>query len=470
MAVATFPDPILDAFAAVVARRPDEPLIASPARRWSAGELDRAAAGLARRLAEESLPPGRLVGLAAPVGPALLAGYLALRRLALVPVLCDSSDPTPDRLAALDRLGVALFLWTGQGWPEATGAWVASRRAPAREAAVPPTTGAVKLSSGSTGLPRGIAVPAAALLADDAQLAESMGLAAEDRLLAAVPLSHSYGFSSLVLPALVRGSLLVVPDERGPFAPLAAGRALGATFLPTVPALLGALVRLARPPAWPETVRLTISAGAPLAPETAAAFRARYGRPVHVFYGASECGGIAYDREGGAAERGTVGEPVAGVELSLDEESGRLMVRSPAVADGYLPEPALDLAGGRFRTGDLAQWQGREVRLLGRADDLVIVRGKNVNPREVEEVLRALPGVTDACVLGVDGPEGPRSLLRAVVAAPGGAVGYRRVLDFCRLRLAEHKLPKSVVVVDELPRTERGKLDRSALAALVDSA
>ena len=104
--------------------------------------------------------------------------------------------------------------------------------------------------------------------------------------------------------------------------------------------------------------------------------------------------------------------------------------------------------------------------LLGRADDLVIVRGKNVNPREVEAVLRQLPGVDEACVVGAAGPDGPRTVLRAVVAAAAGGVDYERVVAFCRERLAENKVPRSVRVVTALPRTERGKLDRVALVAL----
>ncbi|MGH7336502.1 MAG: AMP-binding enzyme, partial [Myxococcota bacterium] len=107
-----------------------------------------------------------------------------------------------------------------------------------------------------------------------------------------------------------------------------------------------------------------------------------------------------------------------------------------------------------------------EVRLLGRADDVLIVRGRNVHPAEIEGALLEIPGVEEAVVYGDDGPDGPRSLLRAVVAAPGGGVDAERVLAGCRLRLAEHKVPRRVTVVAELPRTARGKLDRAALAAL----
>jgi len=458
-------DPILEAFDATVRRRSAAPLVASTGRSWSAGELDGAARALAARLAEAGCGAGDAVGLAAAPGPAFLAGYLALRRIAAVPVLCDSARPTPDRLAALERLGVAAFLAEATGWPESAADWDLDRRHPPRRLAADPGWGAIKLSSGSTGEPRGIAVGAAALLADDAQLASSMGLTAADRLLAKVPLSHSYGFGSLVLPALVRGSLLAVPEDRSPLGPVEVAHALGVTFVATVPAWLGAYVRLAAPPPWPASLRRVIAAGAPLPPATARAFRERTGHAVHVFYGASECGGIAYDRTGEAAERGTVGTPVDGVALELDPASGRLAVRSAAVADTYLPEPSGERGGGRDHTRPRAQRAG-EGRQRGRADDLVIVRGKNVNPREVEAVLRALPGVAEACVLGVDGPDGPRSVLRAVVAAPAGGVDYERVVTGCRERLAEHKVPRSVVVLAELPRNERGKLDRAALLAL----
>ena len=103
----------------------------------------------------------------------------------------------------------------------------------------------VKLTSGSTGVPRGVAMRTEHVLADEAALARTMDLRADDRLLAAIPLSHSYGFTTLALSALVRGLTLVLPADRGPFSPLAAARDLGATVFPTVPAYIQALLKLA---------------------------------------------------------------------------------------------------------------------------------------------------------------------------------------------------------------------------------
>ena len=150
-----------------------------------------------------------------------------------------------------------------------------------------------------------------------------MGLQADDRLLAALPLSHSYGLTTLALSSLIRGLTLVLPSEQGPFAALAAAQQLDATVFPTVPAYVQALLKMAQPPPLPSGIRLVIAAGAVLSGATAAQFRHSYDRPVHVFYGSSECGGICFDREGGAAERGSVGTPVSGVRVGLNPIRGQ---------------------------------------------------------------------------------------------------------------------------------------------------
>jgi long-chain acyl-CoA synthetase len=290
-------------------------------------------------------------------------------------------------------------------------------------------------------------------------------------------MSHSYGLSSLALPALLRGTALVVPDEEGPLGPLLAAERAAATVFPTVPAYVEGLLRLSSRPGWPSSLRLVISAGAPLAPGAARRFREEFGLPVHAFYGASECGGICYDREGSAGERGTVGTPVAGVEVALEPleetaggpapgEAGVVTVRSPAVARGYLPEADRRLAGGRFRAGDLGAWEHGELVLRGRLDDLINVKGKKVDPREVERVLGQLAGVREVAVLGVPLPERGSELVRAVIACAEGRLTPTIVLDWCRRHLALHKVPRSVILLPELPRTPRGKLDRAALREL----
>jgi len=471
----TSQDPILQAFERLVRRDPLAPLVVSPERRATVADVDALSRAAGGRLAGERFPPGSIVGLAAANGPGFLAGLLALRRAGLAALLLDAQTPTPEALRILRALGAPALLRCPAGWPAGSGGWSllespgTNAGTNGRTEASPPIfpgVSFVKLTSGSTGDPRGIAATSEALLADDAALTRTMGLTEKDRLLATIPLSHSYGLASLALPALVRGTVLAVPEEAGIYDPFVTAARTGATFFPTVPAYLDALARMSEPPPRPESLRLVITAGAPLSAATSARFREAFGLPVHVFYGSSECGGICYDREGGAAERGTVGAPVEGVRITLepvdDREGGRVTVESPAVSSGYLPEGDDRLRDGRFRAGDLAVWRGGELALQGRVDDLVNIKGKKVNPREVETVLAGLPGVEEAAVLGVTVP-GRGELLRAVVACRPDRLTAAEVLAWCREHLSAHKVPRSVILVEALPRNPRGKLDRAAL-------
>ncbi|MFL6202813.1 MAG: class I adenylate-forming enzyme family protein [Thermoanaerobaculia bacterium] len=457
-------DPILSSFESLVRRDPLASLVISPERRATVADMDALARAAGTLL--KGLPPASVVGLAAPNGPGMLASLLALRRAGLAALLLDPQTPESEALRTIQALGASALLRCRAGWPRGPEDW--SLVPTGIEGRPLPGIAVVKLTSGSTGAPRGIATPAEALVADDAALARTMGIRSDDRLLATIPMSHSYGLSSLAMPALMRGNLLILPDEARVFDPLAAAAQTGATVFPTVPAVLDALLRLAEPPAWPASLRLVLTAGAPLSPVTARRFREAFGLPVHVFYGASECGGICYDREGTAGERGTVGTPVEGVSVVLEE--GVITVRSPAVAAGYIPHGDERLGSGRFVAGDMAVWSGGsggrdgELALCGRTDDLVNIKGKKVNPREVEAVLAQLPGVREVAVLGMSPPDGSGEVLRAVVAAD--TLTAAEVVAWCRPRLSPHKVPRSVVLVPELPRTARGKLDRRALAEI----
>jgi long-chain acyl-CoA synthetase len=466
---------LVQAFTRLVRLRAGQPLVKSPGRAMTVGEVDDLAHAAVTRWRSENLPPGTPIALAAANGPGFLAILLALRRLGWVPVLFDVKAPEAERRRVARALGCPRIARCERIWPQSPTDLELQPVALAGPAGpLDPALGVVKLTSGSTGEPRGILVDEQSLLADDEALAQTMGLRPTERILAAVPLTHSYGLASIVLPALVRGSTILLPDEdAGPLGPLRAAHQLEATFFPTVPSYLDAVLRRSTPPAWPDSLGLTITAGAVLRPETAARFRRTYGRPVHVFYGSSETGGITYDREGRAGERGTVGEPVTGVSIELEPlagesaGSGLVIVRSPAVARGYWPTAAPErLHGGIFRSGDLGRFVAGELELSGRTDDVINIRGKKVNPREVEAVVATLPGVDEVVVVGAQSPGREDELVRAIVACPAGRLSVQDVVAWCRPRLAEHKVPRSVVLLPTLPRTERGKIDRLALRRL----
>lgn len=463
-------DPLASAFLARAYESPGWPLVLSPSRTVTAGEVHAIADALATRLDALALAPGCLVGLAVPDGPGFLAGLVAIRLAGHAALLLDAHAPAVEHAARGDALGAAAVLTSATGWPTSPDAFALETRATAP--CVLPGIAIVKLTSGSTGSPRGVAVSAAAALADESQLFATMGLREDDRLLATVPWSHSYGFTTLVLSALVRGLPLVVPEDRALLAaPLHAADVCAATVFPTAPAYLTPWVGLSAPPALPASVRLVISAGATLAPATAERFRRLHGQPVHTFYGSSECGGICYDQRGDAAERGTVGTPVRGVALALVPVDGReageglIVVRSPAVATRYLPEGDARLADGRFETADIGRLVDDEVAIVGRASQVINVRGRKVNPSEVEQVIRRLADVDDVVVVGLPQADGGE-VVRAVVAGRAAAISDETVRMWCRSHLAAHKVPRSIVLVPAIRYTARGKVDTGWLAGL----
>ena len=465
-------DGIVRAFSGLVGRQPGRPLVAAPGRLATAGDVDALSRAVDVHISTAHFREKKLVALAVPNGPAFLAGLLALRRQGHAVLLIDPLAPHEDRGRVSAALGAAAVLECTDSWPSSATEFRLTTVGYPADAGCLHDLDVVKLTSGSTGAPRGVAMRADQLLADEAALHRTMGLSDNDRLLGAIPFSHSYGFTTLVMSALVRGTTLVITTGRGPFAPLIAARDLGATVFPSVPAYIKALLNLSPPPPWPSSVRLVISAGAFLSAGTAAQFRHTYGQPLHAFYGSSECGGICYDREGGAAERGTVGTPVEGVRVSLlpveqgAAGEGLVVVESPAVGERYLPTPDGRLRTGRFETSDVGTWCGGEITLVRRVDRVINVRGRKVDPSEVENVLAGLSGVAEVVVIGLASPSGKDEVVQAIVACPSGRPDVRDLRAWCRQRLADHKVPRRIVFVDAIPRTSRGKIDRAALLEL----
>lgn len=457
-----------------VHERPSASLIVSPRRHATVAAVHTLAAAVAAEVATRVPERAQLVAIAASSdGPAFLVALLAVRLAGHAALLLDAAAPVSDRTRNAQALGAVATLECPSAWPESPADFRLTLM-PAAMTRAFDGIAVVKLTSGSTGAPRGVAMSAATALADESALAASMEFRPDDRLLATVPLSHSYGFTTLALTALVRGLPLVVADGTRPFEPLRAALACGATVFPTAPAYLGALLAMNEPPPLAPSVRLVISAGALLSPSVAERFRRTYGRGVHTLYGSSECGGICYDRTGTAAERGAVGTAVKDVRIELvpgpdgDGAGGLVVVHSPAVAATYLPAPDPRLGAGRFETADLAEWRDGELVLRGRAGQTINIRGRKVEPAEVEHVIRRLAGVDDVVVLGVSSPH-DQETVRAVVAGRADRVSDDDIRTWCRQHLAQHKVPRSILLVDAIRYTSRGKVDPSWLAGLRDT-
>jgi long-chain acyl-CoA synthetase len=328
--------------------------------------------------------------------------------------------------------------------------------------ALPHTARLVKLTSGSTGKPKGIVTTEENLVADCENICASMAIAPSDINLGAIPFSHSYGFSNLVMPLLVQGTAIVATNDYLPQSLLELANRYRCTVAPLIPMVFAHLTSSAHGEF--ETVRTFISAGAPLPAGTSMAFRERFGIDIHSFYGCSECGGITYDRLGGAVERGTVGAPLVGVTIATD--SARLSVSSKAVAAGYLHDASTfqPIAEGTFVTDDIVEQRGEELALTGRASDMINTAGKKVNPREVEAVILEMDGVREAKVYGE--PAGARGEVVAAAIVAGPEVTREQIRAFCRARLSLHKVPRIVKLIDTMPVDERGKIRRAALTSL----
>jgi acyl-coenzyme A synthetase/AMP-(fatty) acid ligase len=289
-------------------------------------------------------------------------------------------------------------------------------------------------------------------VADGQNVIKTMGIRPGDRNLAALPLGHSYGLGNLVMPLILQGTAVVCAGEYVPRQLIEWIGWYGVTVFPGVPALFRVLAALPDGREKLGSLRTAMSAGAPLPAVVAQAFLARYGVKLHNFYGASESGGIAYDRTGSASLTGrSVGRPLDGVKVTV--KAGRITVRSAAVA----------VRGGSWRPGDRGEWNKRgELVLLGRAGQGANIGGKKVHPLEVERVLRSLAGVIDATVWLAHG--NGRDILAAAVETVHTRADLERALA---AQLPAWKWPKSYLIAHELPRTARGKLDLAAIRSRV---
>jgi long-chain acyl-CoA synthetase len=325
----------------------------------------------------------------------------------------------------------------------------------------------LKLTSGTTAAPRAIRFRSHQLLADCNQICDTMGISADDLNFGVIPVSHSYGFSNLLTPLIARGVPMAVSRDRTPRAVLTDLARTGATVFPGTPVFYQAFCDMDDVPSLPK-LRLCISAGAPLSRAVAKTFFDKFKQPIHSFYGASECGGICYDRHGTTFEDGVVGQPMQGVEVQLidpTEAASQIRVSSEAVSDGYFPNADKQkLGNGVFVPDDLLARHDSALKIVGRVSDVINVAGNKVNPAEVEAHLLRFKGVRQAVVFGRLTGAGLRNeeVAACVLASP--EVTENDLLRFCRSALSGWQVPKRIFIVDAVPTNERGKISRRELA------
>lgn len=404
------------------------------------------AAGLARRTLLLALPNH-------PAWPEIFLGAL---RADVVPVPCEPEATTEARALLARIFGAAAVVRTNHGGTLFESVGDASP--------VPGGLHLLKLSSGTTSGRRAIGFSGDQLATDARNVSASMGIRTRDRNLAAIPFAHSYGLTNLIGCLLCVGSPVVLASDPMPAALLAAAEEGGATVFPGVPAHFRSLAGTGRR-CLPQSLRLCISAGAPLPVADGAAFFNATGRKVHAFYGASECGGICYDRsEEPISEEGFVGPPIEGVTVSPHGIPGdlRIEVSGPAVGTCYLPTTTDgSLGSGRFLPSDIVECVPAGCIIRGRRSDLILIGARKIHPGAVERVLQTIPGVGQVVVFAGPGVGGSETVAACFV----GTVTSEALRAHAARLLPAWEVPKHCFQVSRIETDPRGKISRTGLRA-----
>ena len=340
----------------------------------------------------------------------------------------------------------------------------------------------VLYTSGSTGRPKGALLSHAAVdFAQRSWAGPVMALTADDVVLAALPLSHSFGLNGALLAPLLAGAAIRLVER---FVAEDVAALLVAERVTVLPAVATMFRRLLDVPKFSggKALRLGVSGAAPCPWELAQEWRARTGVRIVRGYGMTELfRPLSYRAADATDLPDAVGRAVPGVEARVVDddgaplaagEVGELWIRSPAVMNGYLgaPEETRAVLGdGWFRTGDLASIDADGwVRIAGRKRERILRGGHSVFPREVEAVLLAHPDVVEAAVVGVPHAELGEEVAAFVVTRAGSRAEADELIAFCRERLAGYKYPRLLTLLSALPRSATGKILKGKLGGRVE--
>lgn len=348
-----------------------------------------------------------------------------------------------------------------------------------RAAAVSPDDVAdILFTSGTTGRPKGVVCAHRQSLSASASAAECRGLLPADRYLCLSPFFHAFGYKGGILNCLLSGSTLLAQRAFDPERILRVIADQRVTVLPGAPALFQILLDHPNRSAYDlSSLRLTSIGGAPVPPPLIERILTELGvESARSGYGLTEASGYgtaSWPESDPATVATTCGRPIAGFELRIDgggggDAPGEILLRGPNVMLGYLDDPAATAqvidADGWLHTGDVGTVDALgNLRITDRLTDMYISGGVNVYPAEVEQAIAGHDAVTQCAVIGVPDP-GLGEVGRAfVVVRPDKRLDEQTVIAYARTLLAGYKVPRSVVLLEELPRNASGKVLKTAL-------
>jgi acyl-CoA synthetase (AMP-forming)/AMP-acid ligase II len=346
---------------------------------------------------------------------------------------------------------------------------------------------AVIYTSGTTGLPKGVMLTHRNLLfmADGSVTVRTV--TSDDRVYGILPISHAVGLSVVLLGSLLAGASLFLSSSFDPMTARVTLERDGLTLLYGTPAIFNQLLQYAKlrkisALKFP-ALRIITSSGAPLDPATKSATENLFGMVLHNGYGITECSPtIALTRPEAPRSDISVGPVFPGVEIQLlgsdrrpvpAGEVGELQVRGPNIMKGYYraaeeTAAAID-TDGWFNTRDLARLDDGNLFIVGRTKDLIVRRGFNVYPAEVEAVLNSHPAVARSAVVG-RALEGDEEVIAFVQLLPETPLSPAELAAHAARHLAAYKRPSQIVIVQTMPTTPSGKIAKAELAKIAERA
>ena len=334
-------------------------------------------------------------------------------------------------------------------------------------------------TSGTTGRPKGAMLSHGNLLHNVESCRIVLQTVDLDCFVVLLPMFHSYMLTvGLLLPLLVGGSIVLVKSLHPVRNVLEEILQRQATVLPAIPQFYRSMVNAPIP--LPLPLRLCVSGAAPLPVQILKEFEAKFHIPLIEGYGLSEASPVVTKNPlDGTRKPGSIGLPIAHVEVSIQDDSGRLLgdneigelcVRGGNVMLGYWNKPddtANAMRDGWLLTGDIGyRDQEGYYFITDRKKDMLLVNGINVYPREIEEVMYQFPGVKEAAVIGKPDSRKGEQPVAFVAAEDGQVLQEIELRHFLRKRLADYKVPRKVVVLPSLPRNATGKILKTALRQL----
>jgi long-chain acyl-CoA synthetase len=335
-------------------------------------------------------------------------------------------------------------------------------------------------TSGTTGKSKGAMLTHANIAANVRSCISALEETDHDRLTLLLPMFHSFMLTVCIFTPLSMGAGIVLVKSVQPFKNAVREMIRGrATILVGIPQLFQAMAQ-AKVPFWLHWVlhlRMAVSGAAPLPRETLDVFERKFRFPLLEGYGLSEASPVvSFNPYHGVRKAGSVGLPLPDVEVKIFDDLGReltgeqvgeIAVRGPNVMAGYYNQPeqtAAALRNGWLYTGDMGK-KDRDgyIYIVDRRKEMLLVRGMNVYPREIEEVLYTFPNVHEAAVVARIDEKRGEVPIAFVCPMAGATLNPDKILQFLRERLADYKLPKEIRILESLPRTATGKIAKLEL-------